>query len=79
MKDVRPFAQHTDMKEFSALHNEDVFNEQMKSFLDQDRREKKLQRQRYREIQRSMNKTSYMQPLKTNCCIDTNRTSFSSK
>jgi len=44
MKDVRPFAQHTDMKEFSALHNEDVFNEQMKSFLDQDRREKKLQR-----------------------------------
>ncbi|CDW74054.1 UNKNOWN [Stylonychia lemnae] len=79
MKDVRPFAQHTDMKEFSALHNDDVFNDQMKVFLEQDRRQKKLQRQRYREIQRSMNKTSFMQPLKTNCCFDSKRQSFFSK
>lgn len=44
MKDLRPFAQHTNIKEFSLLHNDEVFEREMKVFHDKDLREKKLQK-----------------------------------
>lgn len=52
MKDLRPFAQHTEIKELSSLHNDSVFDEEMEEFLDEIKAEKKLMKKRYREIEK---------------------------
>ena len=61
MKDLRPFAQHTQVKELSSLYNEGVFDDEMRVFLDEIKSKKKQQRRRYREMERKG--ASYLQPI----------------
>ncbi len=40
VKDIRPFAQHTQIKEFNPLHNEDVYLREMQKIYDEEQKEK---------------------------------------
>ncbi|CDW87734.1 UNKNOWN [Stylonychia lemnae] len=67
MKEIRPFGGHTMIKELNPVYNDEVYVTEMRKFMSEQHKIQKQQKQRFFEMQKDLNKTSFMQPLKTQC------------
>ena len=63
MKDLRPFGQHTKIKELNPLHNEDLFNAEIKKMQLAEKKEKREEAKRFRVIEKDITINSFYQPL----------------
>lgn len=54
VKELRPFAEHTQIKELNPLYNDKVYEHEMQKFLKQQNREKKANERKFFELSRNL-------------------------